>query len=286
MSGPQHPYLKVPAEWEVVEQSGPGPFTTLMRWRRPDGAVVTWRSRHHRKAPVAVVSRWWWAPNEIGWWIGVLFAVGASCFLAASTPMFADVFGTSVQNVTYFVGSIFFTSAATCQFIQTQSVGTDPTMPHVRRSGLRARFEARRIDSWAAVIQLAGTLLFNRSTWFAMWDQANAARLERLVWTPDAVGSVCFLVASWLAWAEVCNGASRWQPRTIGWWVAAVNLAGSIAFGVSAVGAVIVSGGEMLSDALATAGTLVGAVCFLAGGVLLLPELGSPAVPATAPAKR
>lgn len=278
--------MEVPADWEVIEQRGPGPFVTLMRWRRPDGAVVTWRSRDHRKKPVAVVNRWWWAPNEVGWWIGVLFAVGASCFLVASMPTYVDVCGTAGQGVTYFVGSIFFTTAATCQFVQTQSVGIDPTMPSLRRSGLRAVSEVGRIDWWAAVIQLAGTLLFNRSTWFAMWDRVDGSRLERLVWAPDAVGSVCFLVASWLAWTEVCNGAWRWQPSVIAWWVAAANLGGSIAFGVSAVGAVIVSGGHTLSDALATAGTLVGAAFFLVGGVLLLPELRSPAVPATAPAAR
>ncbi|MEO0998255.1 MAG: hypothetical protein AAFX58_12125 [Pseudomonadota bacterium] len=274
MSGARrHPYLAVPEEWELVEQSGPRPFVTLSRWRRPDGAIVTWRSRAHRKHPSAEVSRWWWAPAQLGWWIGVLFAVGASCFLVASVPAYVDAFGSFRQAVTYFVGSIFFTAAATLQFEQTQSAGVDPSSPATRRAGGRFALGVRRIDWWAAVVQVAGTLLFNRSTWFAMWNSESAAGFNRLVWVPDAAGSICFLVASWLAWAEVCDGAWRWRPATIGWWVAASNLLGSVAFGLSAVGALAVGSGAALSEGLATGGTLAGAACFLAGALLLLPEL-------------
>ncbi len=42
---------------------------------------------------------------------------------------------------------------------------------------------------------------------------------------------------------------------------------------MSAIGAYVVrADGELLSEALANLGTFVGALCFLAGGVLLLPE--------------
>ncbi|MEM9513814.1 MAG: hypothetical protein AAGA42_03065 [Actinomycetota bacterium] len=273
MSGAhRHPYLTVPEDWELVEQDGPRPFVTLARWRRPDGSIVTWRSRAHRKHPSAEVERWWWAPAQLGWWIGVLFAVGASCFLVASVPVYLDAQGSTGQGVTYFVGSIFFTAAATLQFEQTQSVGLDPSSPGTRRAGGRFTLGVRRIDWWAALVQVAGTLLFNRSTWFAMWESESAAGFDRLVWVPDVAGSICFLLASWLAWAEVCDGAWRWRPTTIGWWVSASNLLGSVAFGFSAVGALAIDQ-VALSDGLATGGTLVGAACFLVGAVLLLPEL-------------
>ncbi len=269
----RHPYLAVPDDWELVERAGPRPFVTLLRWRRPDGVIVTWRSRAHRKHPSATVRQWWWAPTELGWWIGMLFAGGASCFLVASVPAFVDAFGTFRQGLTYFIGSIFFTAAATLQFEQTQSAGVDPGSPATRGTRLRLTFGVRRIDWWAAVVQLAGTLLFNRSTWFAMSDGESAAGFNRLVWVPDAAGSVCFLVASWLAWAEVCDGVWRWRPTTIGWWVSASNLLGSVAFGMSAVGALAVGDGTALSEGLTTTGTSVGAACFLVGAVLLLPEL-------------
>ena len=50
-------------------------------------------------------------------------------------------------------------------------------------------------------------------------------------------------------------------------------MVGSIAFGVSAVAAYVVpSDGELRNVALANLGTFVGAICFLVGGLLLLPE--------------
>ena len=47
---------------------------------------------------------------------------------------------------------------------------------------------------------------------------------------------------------------------------------GSIAFGVSAVASYVEPNGQLLSLALTNLGTFVGALCFLAGAVLLLPE--------------
>ena len=51
-----------------------------------------------------------------------------------------------------------------------------------------------------------------------------------------------------------------------------LNLVGSIAFGVSAVASYVTSSGQLLSLALTNLGTFVGAVCFLVGAILLLPE--------------
>ncbi len=51
-----------------------------------------------------------------------------------------------------------------------------------------------------------------------------------------------------------------------------MNLVGSVAFGVSAIASYVTSSGQLLSLALTNLGTFVGAVCFLIGAVLLLPE--------------
>ena len=90
-------------------------------------------------------------------------------------------------------------------------------------------------------------------------------------WRPDAFGSICFLVASALAWGEVGHRWWSWRPHDLGGVIAALNLLGSIAFGVSAVAAKIVDDGPR-SPELTNLGTLVGALCFLAGAILLLPE--------------
>ena len=92
------------------------------------------------------------------------------------------------------------------------------------------------------------------------------------VWRPDALGSICFLVSSWLAWAEECHGAFAWRPSRIPWWITFLNLVGSVAFGVSAIASYVEPNGQLVSLALTNLGTFVGAICFLVGAVLLLPE--------------
>ena len=101
----------------------------------------------------------------------------------------------------------------------------------------------------------------------------TAKAANQHVWRPDAVGSVCFLVASGLAWFEVCHGWAAWRPRAWSWWITLVNLIGSVAFGVSAVaGYISPATGQLHNAERSNLGTLVGAVCFLAGALLLLPE--------------
>jgi hypothetical protein len=199
--------------------------------------------------------------------------VGSACFALGAVPGWADLVGVTADNVTFFVGSIFFTSAATLQYLET--VNADPIAGE-RGLHRRLRFltwEPRRIDWWACAVQLVGTVWFNVSTFAALLDGLDAAQTARLVWRPDAYGSVCFLVASALAWLEVGHAWLSWRPASLSWWIALLNLVGSIAFGISAVAAYVVpDSGEPVNAELVNLGTFVGAICFLVGGLLLLPE--------------
>jgi hypothetical protein len=138
-------------------------------------------------------------------------------------------------------------------------------------------WEPRRIDWWAAVVQLVGTVYFNVSTFHAIDLELSTRGATELVWRPDVAGSICFLVASSLAWAEAGHAWWSWRPRSISWRITALNLAGSIAFGASAAAAKIVSSTDQVRNvALMNLGTFVGAVCFFVGAVLLLPERRHP----------
>ena len=97
------------------------------------------------------------------------------------------------------------------------------------------------------------------------------------MWTPDAFGSICFLVASELAFAEAGHAWLSWRPGSMGWRIAALNLLGSVFFGISAIaGWVQPSTGNLLDAALDTSGTFLGAICFLIGAALLLvPDPGT-----------
>jgi hypothetical protein len=188
----------------------------------------------------------WWAPARAGWWTGVLFAIGSACFFVGPFPGFVELVGSAVDGVVFFVGSIFFTSAAMLQASQAEAT----------------------LDRWSSLVQLAGTVFFNVSTFRALQTGLDSAQYDRLVWRPDALGSICFLVSGVLAYVAVRG--LRWR---LGWWIAAVNLAGCVAFGISAVaGYAVPSTGSALALAAANAWTALGALCFLIGAVLLLPD--------------
>ena len=171
----------------------------------------------------------------------------------------------------FFVGSIFFTSAAALQWLET--INADPG-PALRRGTLRVlTFEPRRIDWWSSGVQLVGTVFFNFTTFHALQDGLDAGAYDRLVWRPDALGSICFLVSGYLAYVEVSGHALWSRDRTLEWKIAAVNLVGCIAFGISAVASFWVpDSGGVLALAASNWFTALGGLCFLVGAVLLLPE--------------
>ena len=177
--------------------------------------------------------------------------------------------------MTFFIGSLFFTSAGFLQYRESVDAGAGGP----RRGWKRVlAYRPEQIDWWATAIQLAGTLFFNVSTGNALRMDLSSQAAHQHIWRPDAFGSVCFLVASGLAWFEVCHGWLAWSPRSLAWWITLANLVGSVAFGVSAVASYIVpSTGAVRNIELSNLGTFVGALCFLGGAVLLLPERTEPA---------
>jgi hypothetical protein len=249
-----------------------GPFVTFVERVRPGGAVARWESRDHRKhlPGASAVGSTWWAPRVRGWWIAILFAVGSLLFALGALPGYASAVGTRWDAATFFTGSLFFTAAGFLTY--REAVDAAPQAPGAARRRFFV-FQPRRIDWWATAVQLAGTLYFNVSTGNALRVDLTAQAAHQHVWRPDAVGSVCFLVASGLAWFEVCHGWLAWRPRSWSWWITLVNLLGSIAFGVSAVaGYINPATGQLHNAERSNLGTLIGAVCFLVGALLLLPE--------------
>jgi hypothetical protein len=248
---------------------------------RPDGLPVEWTSRRHRKglglrpsgARLAKVEqRWGGQPSGMSWAIGGLFAFGSACFALGSFPFYFDAVSPTLVAWTFFVGSIAFTSAAYLQFHETLHAPDGVLIDSPRPEPLRhlIGWRPHRIDWWAAGIQLVGTVFFNISTFAATRSGLSLGQERQLIWAPDVAGSICFLVASWLAYAEVNRGLLPRSDRSVGWGIAALNLLGSVAFGAAAVAARYVGGtGEPANIALVNFGTGLGALCFLVGAILL-----------------
>jgi hypothetical protein len=197
-----------------------------------------------------------------------LFIVGSSLFALGAVPFYVEAVGLRWCAATFFVGSLFFTCAAFLQY--REGVDALPAAGATRRHAFWV-WAPRNLVWLAAAVQLAGTLWFNWSTGNALRDNLSAALTEQRVWRPDALGSIAFLVASAVALREAGRGAIAGRPRPRTWKIGVINVAGSVAFGISAVAAfVIPSSGNVLNAELSNLGTLVGALCFLAGAILML----------------
>ena len=221
----------------------------------------------------------WWAPNRTAWWVAALFMVGSACFALGSVPMYSSWAGVKAEGITFFVGSLFFTSAAGLQVLL--ATGAVPHVGYHPRAAVQwraLRLSPHRAEWWAGTVQFAGTLLFNLSTFDALQSSLSADQADHRVWTPDALGSIAFLVASALAYADVRRPWLRWRPRDLGWSIATLNMVGSIAFGVSAAASYVLSDDTLRDAQRANAGTFLGAICFLVGAALLIPDqAGGPA---------
>jgi hypothetical protein len=174
--------------------------------------------------------------------MAVSFAIGSICFLIGPMPGFVQLVGAEADALTFFVGSIFFTAGGALQTSLSW---------HDRGSA----------DWWAAVIQSAGTLFFNVTTFRALHTALDNSDYDRLVWRPDAFGSICFLISGVIAYRA--RRPHDWQPL--------VNLLGCVFFGISAVaGYVVPATGSILDLAAANWNTCLGAACFLACAVATL----------------
>jgi len=286
-----------PRDWKVLDTGGPGPFVTSAVYATADGRRVSWNSREHRKAargpregePV------WWRPRSSQWWMAVLFALGSTCFFVGGLVSQWAAANHGDLGLIFFVGSIFFTSASYMQYAEAVNSRRSLDDPHAALRWRPASWEPGRIDWLAALVQFIGTLFFNVTTFVAMKHGFDTHQLNRRVWKPDVVGSIAFLVSSELAYAEVCHRWVSFRNRDLSWWIVALNMLGSIAFGLSAIGAFTEpASGQAVSSHLANGGTSFGGLCFLAGSLLLMPEAArasanqreqAAASPAAAPAR-
>ncbi|MFZ0325269.1 MAG: hypothetical protein WAN48_14210 [Actinomycetes bacterium] len=206
--------------------------------------------------------------------MGWLFVVGSACFAVGVPLSLWDTTDPVVAALVFFVGSVFFTAASSVQMRLARD--TRPELSRPPSLGARvAHLLAIRTPEWTSSwVQWIGTLFFNVTTLRSVVDVSGAATVSaQLVWFPDAVGSVLFLVSSAIALRPEVRAHRHGHARDRSWLIAAVNMLGSVFFGLSAVGAYTVpSTDELLKTTWANGGTLLGALCFLVGAWLVIPR--------------
>src|SRR4051794_40825147 len=182
--------------------------------------------------------------------MALAFAAGSTCFLIGPFPGYIEVVGPVADSLTFFVGSVLFTTGGALQVWLAAAGRWDPG--------------AGRAAWRTATVQFAGTLFFNVTTFRAVQTALSNPDYDRLVWRPDAFGSVCFLVSGLIAYLASARHGPLPARGTSGWWQPAVNLLGCVLFGVAAIaGYVVPATGSMLDLAAANWTTAAGAACFL-----------------------
>jgi len=222
-------------------------------------------------------------PGRLNWWIGVLFAIGSLLFVVGSATSLAPTWFSSRPldstriNAVFFVGSIPFTIAAYLQLFQAANAAEFPNHDaRVARRLVLIGWRPHNAGWLSSILQFVGTLLFNLNTFDALRPSLNWLHQNFDIWLPDFVGSVLFLTSGYLAYIEIGHAHWSWKPANISWWVTFINLLGCLGFMLSAMFAFVSPGlPNSLAVSLASAFTLQGAVCFLVGSCLTLPEAAS-----------
>ena len=201
--------------------------------------------------------------------MGWLFVIGSACFAVGVVFSLNTSWSPVVGAATFFVGSIFFTSASSIQMRQAWRSGPDGSSASTTAALLS------KAPAWTSSwIQWIGTVFFNVTTLAALVEVSGTAAVSnQVIWRPDAVGSILFLVSSAIALMPDVRRHRHGHARDRSWTISTLNMVGSIFFGISAVGAYVVpSTDELLNAQWSNGGTFLGALCFLVGAWLVIPR--------------
>jgi hypothetical protein len=212
------------------------------------------------------------------------FVFGGSLFALGAALAQGDVGGPRLAAAVYLAGGVFFTTGAYAGLLLVANSrrGEDPDgilrTPPWRWWSL----EPGRPDWASGVTLFVGTLAFFVSLLDALIGDLSVAQVHRLVWSPEFVGCILFLVSGQITLAALWRARRGAGRQRLDWSVALVNQLGSILFMVAAIAAFVrPASGDELAVGVANWGTLTGALCFaIAGAIQELDAPQRPSLPA------
>jgi hypothetical protein len=197
------------------------------------------------------------------------FLLGGSLFAVGALLAQADVGGPRLAAVVYLLGGVFFCTGGYASVLLAINA------PHRRRDGTWARTpwrwwarEPRNIDYLAAAVLFAGTLVFGVNLLDSLLGHLTPTQEDRLVWNPDIIGCLLFLISGTLAMVDISGSWWRLRGEGLGWWIVFVNQVGSVLFMASGVASFVRADGDMIAVGIANWGTFAGAVCFAVAGAM------------------
>ena len=189
------------------------------------------------------------------------FVIGGSLFCLGALLAQADIGGPRLAGAVFMAGGVFFTTG-----------GYSSVLLVANSSGGKWRWwsaEPGNLEWGSAVALFVGTLYFGASLLAALIGDLTTAQEHRLVWSPEVVGCVLFLVSGHLALVQLRRERRQGHSTDLGWWIAIVNQVGSVLFMAAAIAAFVrPTTGDELAVGIANWSTFAGAACFAAAGVM------------------
>ncbi|MCE0765173.1 hypothetical protein LWC35_20040 [Pseudonocardia kujensis] len=279
--------FELPPDARVRHTGGRGPLLSRVQWQHADGSTATWESRLARKRgfievvrdgtvtrilarpAVAVRLRRCNDLSGVSFFLGgALFTLGALLAQYGGAPL-------SALDWTFLIGGFWFSTGAYAALVQElnspRKIGEDGAL--AARPWRWWAYEPARPGWVAAFVLFCGTLAFAISLLDAFLSGLSTRQVDRVVWAPEVVGCVLFLLSGHVAILEVCHGRFRVMTSSLGWWIVIVNQVGSWLFMLSGLAAFVRPvTGEAISVGVINWGTAVGAACFSAAGLAQLFE--------------
>ena len=204
------------------------------------------------------------------------FLVGGSLFAIGAILAQGDIGGPRLAAVVYLVGGVFFSTGGYASVLLAINA------PHRRRDGSWARGpwrwwarEPRNLDYLGAAVLFSGTIVFGINLVDSLLGDLSAAQEDRLVWSPDIIGCILFLLSGLLAMVDISGSWWRLRGEGLGWWIVFVNQVGSVLFMVSGIASFVRADGDMIAVGIANWGTFGGAACFAVAGFMQFFEVPS-----------
>jgi len=199
------------------------------------------------------------------------FVIGGSLFSIGALLAQAHVGGPKLAAAVFMVGGVFFTTGGYASVLQVANAPRGADADGVVRVAPWRWWstEPGRLDWASAVALFVGTLYFGASLAVALLGDLTTAQEHRLVWSPEVIGCVLFLVSGHLALTEMHRDRPPGARADLGWWIVVVNQLGSVLFMVSAIAAFVrPSTGDELAVGLANWACFTGAACFAIAGAM------------------
>jgi len=286
--------FELPSDARAPRTGGRGSLVSRVQWHQPDGSTAVWESRVARKrgfievVHAGIAKRITARPadvvrlrrcNDVS---GLSFVLGGALFTLGA--LLAQYGGATLHTIdwTFLIGGFWFSTGAYVALVQElnspRKIGDDGAL--AARPWRWWAYEPNRPGWVAAFVLLCGTSAFAISLVDAFLSGLSAGQDDRLVWAPEMVGCILFLISGHIGVLEVCHGRFRVMTSSLGWWIVIVNQIGSWLFMLSGLAAFVRPvTGEAVSVELINWGTALGAACFSAAGLAQLferPATGSP----------